>query len=341
LQLALGNSTISVVAPKDRHTRSTPQLPLETLEANPEKFIKKGKTSQEGISTAVPGDSSNSHDSSFKTPVVVSNSPFIPSIGVSRLLDFESFPIELPPSRLHLEGESFQTPISHDIVKWFRPRILEDFPTLGFPTPPIKVVVTKEGGASFPLNPISFSSNTQSFLCSLRNTVAVLPVQTSSPPCSPTVHIPMAGVNLPRNMMDTIVVVRYSPLVLPHPMNVLLVGYYLKYMPKFTGEEDITVEEHLSSFYSYTYDLNIENEDVWMRVFVQILDGEARKWFRVLNNGSIVGIEALDDSFLRHWGDKKYFLYYITKFGSLKRKEGEYVLNFSKRFNKMYNKIPT
>jgi hypothetical protein len=34
-------------------------------------------------------------------------------------------------------------------------------------------------------------------------------------------------------------------------------------------------------------------------------------------------------------------LYYITKLGALKRKEGEYVSNFSKRFNKMYNKIAT
>jgi hypothetical protein len=33
-------------------------------------------------------------------------------------------------------------------------------------------------------------------------------------------------------------------------------------------------------------------------------------------------------------------MYYITKFGSLKRKEGELVSDFSKRFNKMYNKIP-
>jgi hypothetical protein len=57
-------------------------------------------------------------------------------------------------------------------------------------------------------------------------------------------------------------------------------------------------------------------------------------------SGSIDGIEALDDAFLRHWGDKKYFLYYITEFGSLKKKEGESVSDFSKRFNKMYNKIP-
>jgi hypothetical protein len=33
-------------------------------------------------------------------------------------------------------------------------------------------------------------------------------------------------------------------------------------------------------------------------------------------------------------------MYYMTEFGSLKRKEGEYVSDFSKRFNKMYNKIP-
>jgi hypothetical protein len=150
----------------------------------------------------------------------------------------------------------------------------------------------------------------------------------------------MAGANLPRNRMDAIVVVRYAPLILRHPMNSLRVRDYLKYMPKFTGEEDIIAEEQLSNFYSYVDNLNIENEDVWMRVFVQSLDGEARKWFRGLNPRSIDGIEDLDDSFLINWGDKKYFLYYIIEFGSFKRKEGESVSNFSRRFNKMYNKIP-
>jgi hypothetical protein len=33
-------------------------------------------------------------------------------------------------------------------------------------------------------------------------------------------------------------------------------------------------------------------------------------------------------------------MYYIRDFGSLKRKERESVSHFSKRFNKMYNKIP-
>jgi hypothetical protein len=34
-------------------------------------------------------------------------------------------------------------------------------------------------------------------------------------------------------------------------------------------------------------------------------------------------------------------MYYMTEFGSLKMMEGEFVSDFSKRFNKMYNNIPT
>jgi hypothetical protein len=71
----------------------------------------------------------------------------------------------------------------------------------------------------------------------------------------------MAGANPSQNRMDFIVAHRYAPLVLPHPMNALPVGDYLKYIPKFKREEDITVEEHLVTFYSYVDNLNIENED--------------------------------------------------------------------------------
>ena len=76
-------------------------------------------------------------------------------------------------------------------------------------------------------------------------------------------------------------------------------------MPKFTGIDGVTAKEHLESFYSYADNLDISENDVWMRVFVQSLDGEARKWFRELAPRSIANIEALDDAFLKHWGDKK------------------------------------
>ena len=71
-------------------------------------------------------------------------------------------------------------------------------------------------------------------------------------------------------------------------------------MPKFTREGDFIAEEHLEAFYSYAKNINIEQEDVWTRVFVQSLDGQDRKWFKELPVGSIAGIESLDDIFLKH-----------------------------------------
>ena len=67
--------------------------------------------------------------------------------------------------------------------------------------------------------------------------------------------------------MDAIFVARYSPLVLPQPMNALPAGDYLKYMPKFNGEGEVTAEEHLADFYAYAGNLNIEHEDFWMIIF--------------------------------------------------------------------------
>ena len=110
----------------------------------------------------------------------------------------------------------------------------------------------------------------------------------------------------------------------------------MKYLPKFTGEGDgISTEDHFAAFHSYVDNQNIENEDVWMRLFVQSLDGDVRKWFRGLPPSSISGIEALDETFLRQWGDRKDYLYYITEFGLLKRKEGELPADYTKRFNKV------
>jgi hypothetical protein len=43
---------------------------------------------------------------------------------------------------------------------------------------------------------------------------------------------------------------------------------------------------------------------------------------------------------VRHWGEKRDNLYYLTKFGPLKKRSYEYVIEFNKIFNKLYNKIP-
>jgi hypothetical protein len=146
---------------------------------------------------------------------------------------------------------------------------LEEFPTLGCITPPpVKVTNFAKKETSFLSSHVAFYPNPLLFPFPPGSSVPVSPVRTPSPPSSPPPLIPMEGVNPPRNRMDAIVAARYDPLVLPQPMNALPARDYIKYMPKFTGEEDITVEEHFSSFYNYADNLNIENDDVWMRIFI-------------------------------------------------------------------------
>jgi len=266
----------------------TPHLPLATPEANPEKIIKKGKASQEGFLAAISGTIGNFPDSTFKTLVTTSSAPLLLFVETPRNLNLEYFPVEYSSFSPQLKEESFEVLTSPNVVSWFRLERLEDFTTLGSPSPPsLKLAVTKEEVASVPLEFPPSSSKTQPLLVKTETSSSytplspklhiiqtkAIPVKTQSPPYSPRIynpplHNPMADANLPRNRMDAIVAVRYAPLTLPQPMNYLPVGDYLRYMPKFTGEENITVEDHLVDFYSYADNLNIENEDVWMRVFV-------------------------------------------------------------------------
>jgi hypothetical protein len=59
------------------------RLPLATPEADPEKIVRKGKALREGTSTVEPGIFDNFHCPSLETPICVSHSPVIPSVGVS------------------------------------------------------------------------------------------------------------------------------------------------------------------------------------------------------------------------------------------------------------------
>ena len=79
--------------------------------------------------------------------------------------------------------------------------------------------------------------------------------------------------------MDQMVASRYAPLVLPQPLNALPGGDYQKYIPRFNGHGDTTAAEHWDAFLIYSDNQNIEAKYVWMRMFVQTLDEEVRKWF--------------------------------------------------------------
>jgi hypothetical protein len=132
---------------------------------------------------------------------------------------------------------------------------------------------------------------------------------------------------------------RYAPLVLPTVLHDLPENY-MKNLPKFMGEGDLTATEHIAFFDQFVDILGIEHEDVYSRLLVQTFEGQVRTWFRGLPVGSIRSYDELENAFLRQWGEKKDHLYYLTEFGALRKKNYESVLEFTQRFNKLYNKIP-
>jgi hypothetical protein len=232
--------------------RSHPQLPLATPTTDLEVVFRRGKAPEEEDSTAEIG---NLPSPSVRTPFSPPQFLNRPPSEVSRFLNFRSVPDEFSPPGLGLEGEILVTPLSSKVVPWRRPGATEDFPT------PAQREETAD------LSSLAFSLDHLLFPTPLQDSFPVAPSQTPSPPSSPPPNIPMVGANPPLNRMDAIVAARYAPLILPNPTNLFSARDYLKYMPKFTGEGDITAEEHLAAFYSYADNLNIGDEDVWMRVF--------------------------------------------------------------------------
>ena len=69
------------------------------------------------------------------------------------------------------------------------------------------------------------------------------------------------------------VAARYAPLVLPVPLHDLPENY-IKNLPKFTGEGDLTADEHIYFFNQFTDILGLEHKDVYSKLFVQTFEGQ-------------------------------------------------------------------
>jgi len=92
-------------------------------------------------------------------------------------------------------------------------------------------------------------------------------------------------------------------------------------------------------FVHFVENLNVEHLDVVLRIFVQSLDGGARKWFKFVSNASITTWEELDNYFMQKWGEKRDHGYILIEFNAMKKKHNEDVSQFIKSFNKLYNRL--
>jgi hypothetical protein len=60
----------------------------------------------------------------------------------------------------------------------------------------------------------------------------------------------------------------------------------------------------LTDFLKFVDDLEVEYEDVVMKMFVQTLEGDARTWYKSLPDASIDGWDSFQCKFMKKWGHK-------------------------------------
>jgi hypothetical protein len=87
-----------------------------------------------------------------------------------------------------------------------------------------------------------------------------------------------AGGQVPLPGIFAKVAARYAPLVLPVPLHDLPENY-MKNLPKFTGEGNLTAQEHINFFDQFVDILGLKHEDVYSRLLVQTFEGQVRTWF--------------------------------------------------------------
>lgn len=94
-------------------------------------------------------------------------------------------------------------------------------------------------------------------------------------------------------------------------------GDYRKRLPKFSGNNAITFEDHLEAFLKYVDDLEVEHEDVTMKMFLQTLEGNARIWYMALLARSIDSWESFKRRFSEKWSYKQDNAFMLSEFTSI------------------------
>jgi hypothetical protein len=117
---------------------------------------------------------------------------------------------------------------------------------------------------------------------------------------------------------------------------------YEKWLPKFTGTDATSVEEHMSNFWAFfqLHPISDDAEDLVMKLFSATLYDAARRWYLGLPDGSIKTMDRLEQIFLRRWSIKEDPNMLLTRLNSLAKHENESIREFHTRFKALLQRIP-
>jgi hypothetical protein len=105
--------------------------------------------------------------------------------------------------------------------------------------------------------------------------------------------------------MEAILTQRFAPLNFSatpgFPNPVLSFLECTDFLPIFHGDEGDNPAQHLIDFHQCIDRLNICHEDALMKIFVYSLNGDARRWYRLLPVASISSLQEFHAAFNKHF----------------------------------------
>jgi hypothetical protein len=161
----------------------------------------------------------------------------------------------------------------------------------------------------------------------------------SSPSSSSFFVTPSPTIQVVAQPPPPIMVARYAPLVLVIPLHDMPQVYQMT-LPKFDGTGPLNAQQHVDKMNDY-FDLQeVDEVDVQMRLFVQSLIEDIKKWYKGLRADSVVKLIVFQRSFLERWEVKKNPLQILSEYENFRRNQGETVQDYCTHFNNLYNAIP-
>jgi hypothetical protein len=116
---------------------------------------------------------------------------------------------------------------------------------------------------------------------------------------------------------------------------------YINNLPRFNGENvKITVEKHIQSLEDFLDLYEVEDDNVYIRMFSLSLQGKVKNWLKNLPDASISSFHQFVQVFLDRWVIMRNVFLILEEYDHLKRQPGEAVHQFSTGFNKIYHAMP-
>jgi hypothetical protein len=111
-------------------------------------------------------------------------------------------------------------------------------------------------------------------------------------------------------------------------------------IPRFSGNNTVTMNEHLVAFSNACHNIGANDNDTCMRLFVNSLEGKAAADFFDLPPKILSTWEELVYWFKSTYGQSKSPTEQLREYNNIAYKVCETINSFNLRFTKLYNQIP-